>query len=558
MMCGFAGFFDTDGGLTDEKYLWLALIRRMAGRLSHRGPDSRGARVSDHCALAHAGLKTGCAAAQPMTFKQNGFTYTIVSDSEVYNAPELREELRAHGFLFETTDGAEIILKSYIQFGEDCAQKINGTFAFAIEDERRGQVFLCRDRFGAKPLFYTVSGDRLVFASEIKSLFEYPGVQPKVGRTGLCELFGTAPVRTPGCGVYENISEVRPGHFITFDKSGFTERPYFTLSAVPYTQNYAETKAAVRALSEDAVRCRANTDAPACVLNDSADAEILAALAEKCNDTLKPFSPPDRENTLFKPPYLTDAVIAQDLPCMTDITLFSLCRAAKKDCSVMLSGAGSDAVFGGYPWFFEETPNRIFPWSTTLPVFEVLLKPEILEILDLKAYTQKKYTELLESVPLLRGESAENRRFREMTYLSLYGPMMTELEQLDRFGMANGLKTPSPYTDHRLISLLFNTPKAVRAPNGTPKGLLYDACRDLLPTARPNLSFKTHAPQETQNIDAQLFIILRDSAQPLHKLLSENAVHALLAGELTYPEPIVSYLLQINIWLNRYKVKLSL
>ena len=100
MMCGFAGFFDVCGGLSDEKYLWLTLIRRMAGRLSHRGPDGRGALVTEHCALAH--VRQAANAAQPMTARQDGFTYSIAFDGMLYNAAELREALRARGESFET------------------------------------------------------------------------------------------------------------------------------------------------------------------------------------------------------------------------------------------------------------------------------------------------------------------------------------------------------------------------------------------------------------------------------------------------------------------------
>lgn len=136
--------------------------------------------------------------------------------------------------------------------------------------------------------------------------------------------------------------------------------------------------------------------------------------------------------------------------------------------------------------------------------------------------------------------------------------MMTEAEQLDRFGTAAGLQIRLPYADSRLIPLLFNVPKAVRAPNGLPKGLLYDAFRDLLPEKMPVKLCRPSSSLYAQRVKAQLFAVLRDSEQPIHKLLSSSVARALLTEEIEYSEPLFAYLLQVNIWLNRYKVKLLL
>ncbi len=546
-MCGFAGFFDVCGGLSDEKYLWLTLIRRMAGRLSHRGPDGRGALVTEHCALAH--VRQAANAAQPMTARQDGFTYSIAFDGMLYNAAELREALRARGESFETESDAEVVLKGYMAFGEDCAKKLNGAFAFVIEDKRRGQVFLCRDRFGAKPLFYTRSGDRLVFASEIKALFEYPGVQPKIGRTGLCELFGLSPMHTPGCGVYENIFEVLPGHCITYGRDGFAEHPYFKLEARPYTESYADTVQQVRALLEDAVN-RCPKDGSCAVLEDTLGGEILAALAKKQQVEIYAV-----ENGGGKTDFLTDTVIARDLPGMTDTALYALCRAAKPKCAAAMSSVGADVLFGECPWLLQDAPQDIFPWMTHLQARTKLLKPELLEALEPESYVRERYEEMLEGVPVLRGESAENRKCREKTYLGIYGYMAAELEQADRCGMACGLQIHVPYADHRLVSLLFNTPKAVK------NGLLRDIYRDLLPDAEPRAKMPLQKPDNVRDnwLKTQLSAVLRDKEQPIHKLISEKAVRTLMAELFSEDGAQLSiYVLQMNLWLNRYKVKLVL
>lgn len=547
MMCGFAGFFDVCGGLSDEKYLWLALIRRMAGRLSHRGPIGRGDLVTEHCAFAH--VRQAENAVQPMTVKRDGFTYSIAFDGVIYNAVELREALRARGESFETESDAEVVLKSYMAFGEDCAGSLNGVFALIIEDERRGQVFLCRDRFGAKPLFYTRSGDRLVFASEIKALFEYPGVQPKIGRTGLCEVFGMAPIRTPGCGVYENILEVLPGHFITYGKDGFAERPYFKLEARPYTESYADTVRQVRELLEDSINRIERREGECCaILQDEPGSEILAAFAGKRQTEMCAAEVDSR-----KIDFLTDAVIARDLPGMTEASLFPLCRAAKSGYPAAMSGVGADVLFGEYAWLWRDAPCEAFPWMTGSQARTKLLKPGLLEALDPVSYVCERYEEMLESVPLLRGESAENRRFREKTYLGIYGYMAAKLERLDRCGMACGLQIHVPFADHRLISLLFNTPKAVKSE------LIQEICREL------NVDFKFKTPQrkisavDLEALKTQLSAVLCDKDQSIHKLISEKAVRALMTEPVGEENvQLLTYVLQVNLWLNRYKVKLQL
>ncbi|MGN0479205.1 MAG: asparagine synthase (glutamine-hydrolyzing) [Hominenteromicrobium sp.] len=615
-MCGFAGFFDREEPLTDEKYLWMALARRMAGRIAHRGPDDRGVHVSASCALAHVRLAVMDPAngAQPMTFMQDGFSYTIAYNGEIYNADELRDELRGYGYSFQTNCDTEVVLKSYMCFGEPCAEKLNGIFAFAVDDERLGRVFLCRDRFGVKPLFYTFSGSRLVFASEIKALFEYPGIRPEIGRTGICEVFGIGPARTPGCGVFENIREIRPGHCAHFDRDGFSEYAYFTLEARPYTDDYDTSVRTVRELLDDIVQRQLVSDVPLCTfLSGGLDSSIITAIAAEKRrargQSLQTYSfeysgneayfepssyQPDRDEPWAEKvaallgtehtqlicgsgrlaDFLTDAVIAKDLPGMADIdaSLVCFCREVKRNHVVAVCGECADEVFAGYPWYHRKNPEGVFPWSPELSVRTALLKPELAHAAGIEAYARERCQETLDAVPVLRGESAENRRFRELTYLNLYWFMATLLERKDRCSMYSGLEVRVPYADHRLIQYVFNTPRDIRAPHGVVKGLLRDAGRGLLPDdvldRKKSPYPKTHNPHYEQILKKRLSDILCDPEQPIHALLSEEAVQGLLHETFDYGHPwfgqlmagpqLLAYLIQINIWLNRYKIRITL
>ena len=156
-MCGFAGFSDYQQGFQGPPQRWLDLARRMAGRIAHRGPDAQGAHFSPQCVLAHARLAVIDPehGHQPMSLPWQGATATIAYNGEIYNAPELRQDLESKGFAFSTSCDTEVVLTAYLAYGPNCAEKLNGIFAFAIDDPIHRRTFLCRDRFGVKPLFYT-------------------------------------------------------------------------------------------------------------------------------------------------------------------------------------------------------------------------------------------------------------------------------------------------------------------------------------------------------------------------------------------------------------------
>ena len=123
--------------------------------------------------------------------------YVIVYNGQIYNTKDLRKVLEQHNFTFKGHSDTEILLKGYIHFGSDIVNHLNGIFAFAIWNQKNEEVFLARDHFGIKPLFYTLKNNTLIFSSEIKGLFNYPGVEKILDSQGICELFGIGPSHTP-------------------------------------------------------------------------------------------------------------------------------------------------------------------------------------------------------------------------------------------------------------------------------------------------------------------------------------------------------------------------
>lgn len=144
--------------------------------------------------------------------------YVIVYNGQIYNTKELRKTLEENNFEFTGHCDTEILLKSYIHYGKDVVNHLNGIFAFAIWNTKEQELFMARDHFGVKPLFYTMYDNNFVFASEIKALFEFPGIEKAVDKQGICELFGIGPAHTAGFTTFKNIYELKPAHFAILNK----------------------------------------------------------------------------------------------------------------------------------------------------------------------------------------------------------------------------------------------------------------------------------------------------------------------------------------------------
>lgn len=207
-MCGIVGFCNLKQDISHSKDTLI----HMNQTLAKRGPDEDGYFLESHIALGHKRLIVidPEGGKQPMTYTYHENTYTIVYNGQIYNTEELKKELMEAGFEINSHSDTEILLKSFIHYGYDVVEKLNGIYAFAIWNEKKQELFLARDHFGVKPLFYTMLGDTFLFASEIKALLAYPGVEAKINKQGVCELFGLGPAHTPGTCVFQNILEIKP------------------------------------------------------------------------------------------------------------------------------------------------------------------------------------------------------------------------------------------------------------------------------------------------------------------------------------------------------------
>src|ERR1019366_10826522 len=198
-MCGIAGLVKLKQTTVEP-----TLLRVMIGALARRGPDDSGVFLDSNVGLAHARLSIIDLEGghQPMSI-ENG-SHWITFNGEIFNYIELRDELQKQGHRFTTRSDTEVILRLYLEKGEECVHYFNGQWAFAIWDARQRKLFLSRDRYGVRPLFYTVSGDDFIFASEIKAILACPGVKREIDLQGLDQVF-TFWVTSPRQTVFKDI-----------------------------------------------------------------------------------------------------------------------------------------------------------------------------------------------------------------------------------------------------------------------------------------------------------------------------------------------------------------
>jgi len=364
--------------------------------LSHRGPDDAGFHSENGVGLAHARLSIIDLAGghQPMSNEDGSLWITF--NGEIFNYLELREELLGRGHKFVTRSDTEVILHLYEEEREDCVQRLNGQWAFAIWDNRRHRLFLSRDRLGVRPLFYTQAGKTFVFGSEIKAIFASPGVTRELDVNALDEVF-TYWCTIPPSTLFRNIHELPPGHSMTVDADGFAVRPYgdhqFEKPSAFVDPNQEQAYAdQLLDLLVNATQIRLRSDVPVgAYLSGGLDSTVTTALVKKfTNAKLRTFSISFDDAEFDESSFQKEAVRFldtehQDIRCTKNqiaevfpdviwhtekpvlrtapAPLYLLSRLVRENgYKVVVTGEGADEVLGGYD-IFKETKIRRF-WES--------------------------------------------------------------------------------------------------------------------------------------------------------------------------------------------------
>ena len=614
-MCGFVGFANLKENISSKTNIY-----NMNESISKRGPDEDGYYYEEHVCLGHKRLIVvdPDGGKQPMSAMKDGNLYTIVYNGQLYNTKELRSELEENGFTFDSYSDTEVLLKSFIFWKYDVVKKLNGIFSFAIWDSKKNELFLARDHFGVKPLFYTIYNNTIVFASEIKALFKYPGIEAKLDEQSIAELFGIGPARTAGLGIFKNIYEIKPAHFGIFNESGLHIERYWKLESKVHTDSLGKTCDTVRFLLEDSISRQLVSDVPLCTfLSGGLDSSIITLYASKyCKKhNLPPLNTysvdyVDNDKNFVKTDFqpnsdnyyinlmteklntnhhtvvldtpelasaLEDAMIARDFPGMADVdsSLLLFCKNVKQDATVSLTGECADEIFGGYPWFFraDALNSNTFPWSIAITERQNLLNPQIASKVNLKNYIDYRYQESLDEVDILDEDSMETAEKRRISHLTLNWFMQTLLDRSDRMAMYNGFELRVPFCDYRLAEYVWNIPWEMKALHGREKGLLRYIMKDLLPEEivdRKKSPYpKTWNPTYLATVKDMLTKIMNDSNAPINNLLNRNYILKILEtdgkaftrpwfGQLMTGPQLMAYLCQVNMWLERYNPSIEI
>lgn len=413
-MCGLIGWFGRRAPSADD----TALAKAMVAAIAHRGPDGNGIHIHEgdgtgpaaglgHARLAIVGLESG---AQPMANAEG--TLTIAFNGEIFNYVELRDELRARGRRFLTSTDTEVLLALYEDMGEHFLDRLNGDFAFALHDKRRGRMMLARDRMGVRPLYYATTGGRLWFASEVKALAAVPGLRLELDPVALDQIFTLWAPMAPRT-AFSGISQLQPGEMAIVDAVGMHRRTWWALDypdredRVP-ERSRGDDAEELRTLLEDATRLRMRADVPVgTYLSGGLDSSITSALAARLTPLgLSSFSvtfdDAEHDESIFQNQMVgalgtrhsaipcSKDDIATAFPEVIGATECPIVRTApaplyrlsslvrQQGLKVVLTGEGADEVFAGYDLFSEAAVRRFVgrsPLSKTRPLLFSRLYP---------------------------------------------------------------------------------------------------------------------------------------------------------------------------------------
>ena len=551
-MCGIFGIASRSENLKDFP------IREYTDTLSHRGPDGSGYYTDNHVALGHRRLSIIdlSGGGQPI-FNEDG-SRCIIFNGEIYNYRDLRADLIKKGHIFSTRSDTETILHAYEQWGEKCVEYLRGMFAFAIWESRAQRLFIARDRLGIKPLFYAAHGGRFYFASEMKAILHSAGFPRSIDELALTSYFRFAYVPAP-LTIYSDIKKLLPGHFLVWEKGNFRIGKYWDLSFVP-NRNKDENYFIEGFLErfEEAVQIRLMSEVPlGAFLSGGVDSSAVVAMMSRISpDPVKTFcmgfggttggylderkyarmvaerySTHHREYEVQpEPEGIVERIVrAFDEPFADDSTIpsYFVCKIARENVTVALSGLGGDEAFAGYERYLGFALRRIYHWLP-VPFRENFLKPlaesfperadghytvnhlkrfvragsldpaasylgyiSKIDANHLKAFFKDKekfggYLDASQELILSHFRSAQVAGEMSSLDRALYCDIKTYLPEdilavTDRMSMHHALEVRVPFIDHKLLEFCATIPPAIKMKWFRKKYLLKKATRSLLP-----------------------------------------------------------------------------
>ena len=608
-MCGIAGIFQPH--TPDPHSLAIDAVKRMTNAQAHRGPDGEG--LINHswanglCVLGHRRLSIidlSDAGKQPMSNSDG--TVWVICNGEIYNYQELRQTLIERGFAFQSQSDTEVLIHGYREWGIDgLLTKLRGMFAFALFDNSKAKrLFLVKDRFGIKPLYYYHHSNTLVFASEVRALMKSSLIPDKENREAMIRFLQLGSIPVPLTTI-KNVYALPAAHYLEMGEQGATLRQYWKASDFLGAESHRQIcpdEAIIRTqeLLAEAVRLHLISDVPLGIfLSGGIDSSALVALAAPLQE--KPLATlsivfDEAEYTeakyahLMAERYQTDhrevhlgsqdfheelphIFAAMDQPTVDGVNTWFISRAAKRaGLTVVLSGAGSDELFLGYPHHkrAERVGNRLRQFGKLPATLRGIV---INTAIKTAAMTGKRSVEKLN---YLQNPSAENfyltlrGLFTLQQIQELLGISLKELEAFqtlpqtlngstpvsltdavillefsaylqnqllkdtDVMSMAHSIEARVPFLDHKLTEFVLGLPKEVKLDSQMNKPLLVRALGENLPEAiwnRPKMGFTFPFAVWLKSLAEELRL-QSNNAGIFEKRASERIWSAFAAGEM--------------------------
>jgi asparagine synthase (glutamine-hydrolysing) len=506
-MCGIIGV----AGPASQKE---GLLQRSIEALSHRGPEDRGVLPFAQAVLGHTRLSfidLSPAGHQPMRDTTQNIAITF--NGEIYNYKQLRTQLEKKGHVFTTHSDTEVILKCYLEYGEQCPEHLEGQFAFAIWDNRDQSLFLARDRFGEKPLYVAKMQNGIVFGSEIKALLATGLVKEEIDHTSL-DNYLTLLYVPPWRSLYKDIQPLPPAHRALWKNGAYKEERYWQLIKEANTDSLETAAAKVRELLTEAVRASMVADVEVgAFLSGGIDSSLVVRLAQQESPRpLKTFSagfegfinelpyaqeiatlaktdhhPAEMKDDLLETFLAVSRYFDEPFGDSSNIPTSLISKLARREVKVALSGDGGDELFYGYGQYTRynhlpkmQTLINALSGSDAYSYFKTHLLSQFSEA---ERRALLKNTSAIEADPtthldLSQAETPLEKINLVDFYMGLPGDMLTKV---DRASMMHSLEIRSPFLNHTLAQYAYNLPAQYKTDGRRGKIILEKAFEDLLP-----------------------------------------------------------------------------
>ncbi len=540
-MCGIAGLITSMGGFDST-----TTLHKMSNSIKHRGPDDSGFFETNtrctkyHIGLAHRRLSIIDLATghQPLCNSKNNLH--IVFNGEIYNYLELREDLIKRGYQFKTSSDTEVILHAYDEFGVDCLELLRGMFAFAIWDSNLERLFIARDRFGKKPLYFYLSSNLLAFASELKSILNVPVQIKNIDYDAIYSYFIYRYVPGPKT-LFKDISKLSPGSYLIWKQGTCEIKSYYNPpDCSPKIQNNRKHEGDIPQLFlnqlEEAVKVRMISDVPfGAFLSGGIDSSAIVALMSKnSSKSIQTFSVGFLESNYNELSYaktvseefktehhelfISENEIINDLQKLirfrdapisepSDIPIYHLSKEAGKTVKMVLTGEGSDELLGGYPKHLFEV---YAPYYHLIP--RIIRNNVIERTINILPYSFRRWKTAIQSLNVEDYDERMARWFGALTtkecrkLLSIKSNLPISktpkncdvlrnilcfdqtnwlpdnlLERGDRMTMAASIEARMPFMDHLLYDFVASLPNKYRINGRSRKWILRECMKNILP-----------------------------------------------------------------------------